>query len=339
MELLLLTLVGLVLLPTLYVAGLHDVPNAIAIPVRTRALTPRLAARMAAAFNALGVLLALPLGLYLFTWFEFPPMEPGLTLAVVFSALLTVLGWSLFTYFRGMPTSVTHALLAALLSGTLVAVIVSDMHFSEILDMPWMSPLLTLLVSPLVAFAASYLLVFLAVRLARGEDPGDVNRVARGLQSVSVGVTSLGIGLQQGQRFAFVLTVALGAAGFTADLIGAAYVAFALLIGAGALHGGWRIGHVLAHRLVAIDPLRGMVATATTSGLLFIGSLGLALPLSTSLTAASAIIGAGSNQRFVTLNWRKLRTIVIFWLSTPLAAGVAAAVLTVCLVPLVQLGS
>lgn len=337
MELLLIILIGVVLLPSLYVAGLHDVPNSIAIPVRTRALTPDIAAGVAAVFNALGVLLALPLGVYLFTWFDFPQMDPGPTLAVILAALITVLGWNLFTYFQGMPTSTTHALLAALLGGSLIAVLAADQGFSNLLALPWLSPLLTLLLSPLAAFGTAYLLVFLAVRIARGDDPSDVNRIARGLQSVSVGVTSLGTGLQQGQRFAFLVMLAMGAAGVAdpAEWMAVVYVVFALLIGAGAWHGGWRIGHVLAHRLVAIDPLRGMVATATTSGLLFFGSLGLALPLSTSLTAASAIIGAGSNQRFATLNWRQLRRIVLFWAATPIVAAASAATLTICLLALV----
>lgn len=333
MELALLVLVVAVLVPTLYVAGLHDVPNSIAIPVRTRALTPRIAVRVAAAFNTLGVLLALPLGLYLYSWFEFPQMDPGLTLAVLLSALLTVLGWNLFTYFQGMPTSTTHALLAALLGGALAAVLVGGASTDDVWGLPWLAPLLTLLLSPLVAFGLAYLLVFLAVRVARGEDPDAVNRVSRGLQSVSVGVTSLGTGLQQGQRFSFVLLVALAAGGVSdpEGWLGLSYVLFALLIGAGAWHGGWRIGHVLAHRLVAIDPLRGMVATTATSGLLFVGSLGLALPLSTSLTAASAIMGAGSNQRFATVNWKQLRRIALYWAATPILSGLVAGTLTAAL--------
>ncbi|TLP74460.1 inorganic phosphate transporter [Nesterenkonia sphaerica] len=336
MEVLLLALIVAIMAPTLYLAGLHDVPNSIAIPVRTRALTPGMAVRAAASFNALGVLLAMPLGLYLFSWFEFPDMEAAMALSVVASALAAIFGWNLFTYFRGMPTSLTHGLLAALLGGTLAAVSIGDVSTQSVWALPWLTPLLTLLISPLVAVGLAYVLVFAAVRIARGEDPHDVNRIARGLQSVSVGVTSLGTGLQQGQRFAFVLLIALGAAGIAdpEGWMGPAYVVFAVLIGAGALHGGWRIGHVLAHRLVVIDPLRGMVATTATSGLLFMGSLGLALPLSTSLTAASAIIGAGSNQRFATVNWRQCRRIALYWAATPVVTGAGAAVLTLALSPL-----
>lgn len=336
-ELLLLIAVGIVLVPTLYVSGFHDVPNAVAIPIRTRAVSPQLAIRMAAAFNAVGVLLALPLGIYLYAWFEFPPLDPGLTLSVVLAALLSVLGWNLVTYFQGMPTSTTHALLSALLGGALVAVTASNTDTSELWALPWLTPMITLLLSPLLAFGLAYLLVFLAVRIASGEDPHDVNRVSRGLQSVTVGVASLGMGLQQGQRFSFVLLLALGAAGLADPeaWMGVILVGIALLIGTGALHGGQRIGHTLAHRLVAIDPLRGMVATATSSGLLFIGSLGLALPLSTSLTATSAIMGAGSNQRFATVNWRQIRKIALYWLATPLVCGLSSVILTTCFTAIV----
>ena len=335
MELLLLALIGVIMAPTVFVAGLHDVPNSIAIPVRTRALTATVATRLAALFNALGVLLALPLGVHLFAWFELPPMDPALVLAVVLSSLLALLGWNLFTYFRGMPTSTTHALLAAFLGGALAAVAVADLAPADILGLPWFTPLMTLLLSPLIAFGVAYLLVFLAVRVARGEDPDEVNSVSRAVQSVCVGVTSLGTGLLQGQRFSFVLLIALFAAGVddATSWMPLAYVVFAILIGAACLTGGWRIGHVLGHRLVAVDPLRGMVSTTVTSGLLFVGSLGL--PLSTSLVAASAIMGAGSNQRFATVNWRQFLRIFAYWAATPLAAGGAAAVFTLALSPLV----
>lgn len=324
--------------PNLYVAGLHDVPNAIAVPVRTRAVTPEIAVRVAAGFNVLGVLLALPLGVYLYNWFDFPQIDPALTLVILLGSMLSLLGWNIFTYFRGMPTSTTHALLAAMLGGSLAAAAVTDVNAEEIWALPWLTPLATLLLSPLVAFGLAYLFVFLAARISRGEDPDDVNRVSRALQSVSLGVTSLGTGLQQGQRFAFVFFVALGAAGI-ADPAGTmvwAYLPFAVLIGLGAWHGGWRIGHMLAHRLVAIDPMRGMVAATSTSGLLFIGSLGMALPLSTSLTAASAIMGAGSNQRFATLNWRQFRRIILYWAATPIIVGVATAALTLAMHPLIM---
>lgn len=330
MELLLLVLVGVVMVPTLYLAGLHDVPNAIAIPVRTRALTARVATRLAAACTAAGVLSSLPVGLYLYSWFDFPSMDLALTLTVVLAALLTVLGWSLHTYFQGMPTSITHALLSGLLGGTVAAAVVSGAEGQEILDLPWLTPILPLLISPLAAFLVAYLLVFLAARVVRGEEAEEINRTSRVAQCVSVGLTSFGTGIQQGQRFLMVGFIVLTAADVPGggQWLGLGAVVCALLIGLGCLNGGWRIGHVLGHRLVAMDPLRGMVSTSTTAGLLVAGSLVAALPLSTSFTAASAIMGAGSNQRFATVNWRQFRRIALYWAATPVVGVIAAAALT-----------
>lgn len=338
METLLLALILAVMLPNLFVAGMHDVPNAIAIPTRTRALTPKVATRLAAAATALGVLMTYPLGGHLYAWLDLPNMEPQLLLAVVLSALISVLGWNLFTYFRGMPTSVTHAILAAVLGGALATMLIGGTDTTEVLSLPWAAPLLTLLVSPLVAFGMAYLLVFLAARLARGADPSAVNETSRTVQSVCAGLTSLGTGLQQGQRFTFILLLALPAAGIEdgESWMPAIYLVSAALIGMGCLTGGWRIGHMLGHRLVTIDPMRGMISTATTSGLLFVGSLALTLPLSTSLTAASSVIGAGSNQRFATVNWPQAIRLLLYWAATPLVAGTAAAVLVLAMSPLLS---
>ncbi|GAA1177651.1 inorganic phosphate transporter [Nesterenkonia xinjiangensis] len=338
MEILLLTLIALVLLPNLFVAGMHDVPNSIAIPTRTRALTPRIATRLAAGANALGVLMTIPLGVHLFSWFEFPQMDPQMILGVVLSALVSLLGWNLYTYFRGMPTSTTHALLAALIGGALASMMLDGTDSTAVLHLPWAAPLATLLLSPLVAFGLAYLLVFLAVRVARGADPDTVNETSRTVQAVCAGLTSLGTGLQQGQRFSFVLLLSLPAAGVSdaASWMPAAYVVFALLIGLGCLTGGWRIGHMLGHRLVTMDPMRGMVSTTTTSALLFAGSLAMALPLSTSLTAASSVIGAGSNQRFATVNWPQAVRLFAYWAVTPLVVGGASAVLVLAISPLLE---
>ncbi|WP_170922623.1 inorganic phosphate transporter [Nesterenkonia sp. PF2B19] len=93
---------------------------------------------------------------------------------------------------------------------------------------------------------------------------------------------------------------------------------------------------MLGHRLVTIDPLRGMVSTTTTSALLFVGSMAMSLPLSTSLTAASSVIGAGSNQRFATVNWPQAIRLFAYWAVTPLAVGAASGVLLLALSPLLE---
>lgn len=339
MEYFLLSLVFLTLLPNLFVAGMHDVSNSIAIPVRTRALTPRIAARLAAFFNALGVLLALPIGAHLYTWFDFPQVPGRLMLSILLSTLISLLAWNIITYLRGVPSSTTHALLAGLLGGGFAAALLTDTTLSDVMELPWLGLLLALIISPLVAFGLGYALVFGSVRMARGEDPDTVNATSRMVQSICVGITSLGTGLQQGQRFMFLTMLGLLSAGVadTTAVLPYLFAGFAVLIGLGCLTGGWRIGHVLGHRLVALDPLRGMVSASTTSGLVLLGSMGLGMPLSTSLTAASATMGAGSNQRFTTVNWRQFLRILTYWLVTPIVTGVGSATLTLAANPLLGL--
>ncbi len=339
MDYLLLSLVFFALLPNLYVAGMHDVANSIAIPVRTRALTPRIAARLAAFFNAAGVLLAMPVGVYLYSWFEFPHVPGSLMLSILLSTLISLLAWNILTYLRGAPSSTTHALLAGLLGGGFAAAVLTDTTLADVLQLPWLGLVLALLLSPLLAFGLAYALVFGFVRMARGEDPDSVNSTSRMVQSICVGITSLGTGLQQGQRFAFVALLGLASAGVqdAAAALPYLFAGFAVLIGMGCLSGGWRIGHILGHRLVALDPLRGMVSASTTSGLVILGSIGLEVPLSTSLTAASATMGAGSNQRFTTVNWRQFLRILSYWVATPVVTGAGAAVLTLAMNPLLGL--
>uniref|UniRef100_UPI000255D556 inorganic phosphate transporter n=1 Tax=Nesterenkonia sp. F TaxID=795955 RepID=UPI000255D556 len=96
-------------------------------------------------------------------------------------------------------------------------------------------------------------------------------------------------------------------------------------------------GHMLGHRLVTMDPLRGMVSTTTTASLLFLGSLTLSLPLSTSMTAASSVIGAGSNQRFATVNWPQGLRLFCYWAATPAATGLIAGLLVLAGSPLLAL--
>ncbi|WP_261624202.1 inorganic phosphate transporter [Nesterenkonia marinintestina] len=336
MEIALLVLVCLCLVPTAFLNGLHDVSNAIAVPVRTRALSATAAARLAAAAHVLGALTVLPLGLSVFAWFDMPDAEAGGILTVLLMALVTVFGWNLYTYLRGMPTSSTHGMLAALLGGIFALSALGLTDGDDTRALPWAAPALTLLISPLVAFGAAYVLVFLCARLARTADPDTVNERSRVIQAATAGVTSFGIGLQQGQRLMFLLMLAFAAAvpDHPHTWSTAVFLVCVVAVGAGALTGGWRIGHFLGHRLVVLDPMRGMVAGVTTSGLLLFGSLAWALPLSTSLTAGSAIAGAGSNQRFATVFWSPALKMVRFWIATPVVTGVTSCLLVLALSPL-----
>ena len=195
---------------------------------------------------------------------------------------------------------------------------------------------LPLLLSPLIAFLLAYLLVFPTTWLMRYASPrrGDAgNRLA---QSVFASAFSLGHGMQDGQRTMAVIVLALVAGGYATDTGIPLWVQLfaGAALAAGTLFGGWRITHTLAYRLVRIDPLRGMSATAVSSGMLFLGALWLHIPLSSTQTMTSAIVGAGANQRFSTVRFIPLREILVTWLATAPATALLGGILFLAISPL-----
>ncbi|MEE1622098.1 anion permease [Zafaria sp. Z1313] len=320
-----------------FLNGFRDISNSVAAAVRTRALTPTIAVVCAAAFAFLGTLLSSTFGTYLVSAVELNVPERSLGLGILLAALVSAGGWGLFCWWRGIPTSSTHAVISGLAGASAASALLGGDGTHGARSMLLFAVLLPLLVTPLVAFAASYLLVLPATWLMRHWSSADVTRVGRGAQSVSAFAVSLGHGLQDGQRTGAMITLALVTAHvlepgtpvpFAAQLTAASFLAL------GALAGGWRITYTLGHRLVNFDPLRGASAQTVSAAMLFVGALVLHLPLSTTQAVTSAIVGAGANQRFETVRWGKVLGVAGYWLAAPVACGTAAAVLFLALHPL-----
>lgn len=333
-----LALLGLVLAAALaygVVNGMRDAPNAIALPVRSRALTPRAALLLAAAMNLLGGLLTG--GLLAAVWRELPPAIPtggqGLVLALV--AVLVTLAWALFAWRRGMPVSMTHTLAAGLMGAGLALSITGHATFEGI----WSPSLVTamllgLVISPVLAFGLSWLLVTPATWAARDAASGTVNHAARMSLAVSGAANALGHGVQAGQRIVFIAALGFTATGRQEDLTWWVPVAAGLSLAIGTLFGGWRIAYTLTERLVRLDPLRSGIASIVSAGLLFVGSFALQLPLSSTHSATAAIVGVGVNQRYTAVRWRNLRAVVWFWLATLVVPAVVALILAAAATPL-----
>mgnify|MGYP003303913415 FL=1 len=318
-----------------FINGFHDVSNSIATSVRTRALTPTVAVVLAAAFNLTGALLSTALALVLADRFiQLPAGTPGL--GILIAGLLAACGWGLWTWFRRMPSSSTHALVGGIVGSGAASTLVGGPNIAESYQVLLQQIILPLLLSPVIAFLLAYLLVFPTTWLMRYSSPrrGDAgNRIA---QSVFTSAFSLGHGMQDGQRTMAVIVLALVAAGYSADAGIPLWVqVFAgTALAAGSLFGGWRISHTLGSRLVRIDPLRGMSATAVSSSMLFMGALWLQIPLSSTQTMTSAIVGAGANQRFSTVRFIPLREILVTWLTTAPATALLGGILFLAISPL-----
>lgn len=319
-----------------FLNGFRDASAAVALSVRTRALTPTIAVLLAGLFNMLGALLSVALtAAFSDRLFTMPPGGNGLI--VLLAALLGACLWGIYLWWRGYPSSSTHALISGLVGASLGSALIGHPPLEGINTTLLTLVVLPLLISPVVAFILGFVAVYPTSWASRNTAPHQVNRRARQLQSVAGAAVAFGHGLQDGQRTTAVVLFALIAAGVTGagEIPVWVPVFTAVLLTAGTLCGGWRISYTLAHRLVRVDPMRGTVAQMIGAGLLFLGAIGLHLPLSTTHTVTAAVAGAGANQRFAGTNsWLALR-IVGAWLATPVVCALLGAVFFLALSPLV----
>lgn len=320
-----------------FLNGFRDASASVALAVRTRALTPTVAVLLAGFFNFIGAGLSAALALAVSrTWVQLPSGESGL--AILMAGLVSAVLWGVYTWWRGIPSSSTHALVGGLAGAAVASVAVGGNAVGGVDTSMLVQVALPLLLSPVLAFAGAYLLVWPAIWAARYTPPHVVNGRSRGAQSVAAGAVAFAHGLQDGQRTSAVLILALLASGLSDGGEMPVWVALftAILLTAGTLAGGWRISYTIGHRLIRMDPLRGSVAQLLSSAMLLVGAIGLHLPLSTTHTVTSAVLGSGSNQRFPATNRRVVIRVLLFWVATPLATAAAAFVLALALSPLAQ---
>ncbi|WP_104116661.1 inorganic phosphate transporter [Arthrobacter sp. B1805] len=318
-----------------FLNGFHDVSNSVATAVRTRALTPTLAVLLAASFNLVGALLSTSLALF-FTdaGIGLPSGPTGL--GILIAALVAACIWGVFTWYRGKPSSSTHALLGGIIGAGAASQVTNGPAMNGAGEALLLQIALPLVLSPVVAYLLAYAAVFPATWLLRHGSPAKVNRGNRMAQSVLAGAFALGHGLQDGQRTMAVILLALVGAGHAtgSDMPLWVQVFAAVLLTAGSLFGGWRITHTLGNRLVHIDPLRGMTAQGVSSAMLFIGAISLHFPLSSTHTMTSAIVGAGANQRFASVQRPRAIRILAVWLGTAPVTALLGAVFFLALSPL-----
>ena len=313
-----------------YTNGFHDAANAIATSVSTRALTPRVALGMAAVGNLAGSFLggkvAATVGKGVVT------LPAGMSgLSVVLAGLFGATVWNLITWRFGIPSSSSHALIGGLVGATLLA---SHGHvlWGGIVD----KVLVPMVVSPVVGLVAGYFVMLLVLWVFRRGNPNSLNRGFRIAQSVSAFAMSLGHGMQDAAKTIGVVAMALFAGGYlgaTAPTPIWVYLMTAAVLALGTYSGGWRIIGTLGRRIIHLDPPHGFAAEATASAVLFTTAQ-LGLPISTTHTITSAIMGVGATKRVSAVRWGVAGNIVIAWVLTFPAAALVAAALYAILHPL-----
>ncbi|MDY6052018.1 MAG: anion permease [Rothia sp. (in: high G+C Gram-positive bacteria)] len=335
MTLTLFTLSCLALIAFTFVTGFHDAPNATAIPVKTRALTPKIALRTSALFNTIGMATTgIMLGSVTTHWLTVPPNQTGLGL--IFTALITAISWSIITWWFRIPSSSTHALIGGLAGAAWAAQTTGLGTFN-----PFSEPLATFIVVPLILapillFLVAWAAVFPFYGLFRRSYPATVNRFSRSVLSLANSLISLVHGIQTGQRVIVIYAVLLLAAGLEAGpatyIVSAVFLA--LVLGLGTLRGSSRIGYTFAHQMVKVDPFRGAVAQSSTALAMVLLQFFLNTPVSSSHLAASAVLGSGVNQRFAAVRYKIVLRIILTWLITMPICFVLSATLFLALSPL-----
>ncbi|MDK1349148.1 inorganic phosphate transporter [Streptomyces sp. 378] len=322
MELTLVVLIIIVGLTFDFTNGFHDAANAIATSISTRALTPRIALGMAAVMNFFGAFLGTEVAETVGSGIVGAPQGVS-GLLLVMSALIGAIGWNVFTWWRGLPTSSSHALIGGLVGAALAAA--ATVHWSGILS----KVLLPMLLSPLVGVALGYVLHAAILWTFRRAAPRPTTRRFRMAQTVSAAGMALGHGLQDAQKTMGVIVLALVTAGWQDDFSVPLWVivAVAAAMAAGTYSGGRRIITTLGRRIVHLDPPRGFAAESAATGVLYTTAFVFEAPISTTQTITASILGAGATRRISAVRWQVARSIFTAWLFTFPGAGLPAAAL------------
>ncbi|MGZ4660782.1 MAG: anion permease [Arthrobacter sp.] len=317
-----------------FLNGFRDASTSVALAVRNRALTPSVGILLAAFFNFVGALLSALLAVAVSrTWISLPAGTDGLSILV--AGLASACAWGILMWWRGIPASSTHALVGGLAGAGLASLVIGGPGVAGVDQSLLFQVVLPLVLSPLVAYSGSFLLVYPATWVARYTQANVVNQRFRRGQAVAAGAVAFGHGLQDGQRVSAVLLLALLAAGYADGGI-PTWVAglSAVMMTAGTLFGGWRISHTIGYKITRIDPLRGSVAQTFSAVMLFVGAIGLHWPLSTTHTVTAGALGAGENQHFSVTNRKLVIRILWLWGLTPLATCARGFVLALALSPI-----
>jgi PiT family inorganic phosphate transporter len=302
--------------------GFHDSANAIATSISTKALTPRVALAMAAVFNVVGALISTKVAKTIGGGIINKPEGGPAGLVVVLAALVGAIVWNLGTWYFGLPSSSSHALIGGLVGAAIVAPS-EAVQWSGVVD----KVVIPMVVSPLIGFALSYLFMLLVLWIFRKVNAVRANRGFRWAQIASAATMSFGHGTQDAQKTMGVIALTLVVSGHLGAKDGIplwVILAAAGAIAAGTYSGGWRIMRTLGRRIFQLTPASGFAAQTVASGVM-LATAQYGLPVSTTHVISSSVMGVGATRRLSAVRWGVAGNIVFAWVLTiPAAAAVAA---------------
>jgi len=305
-----------------FMNGFHDAANSIATVVSTGVLKPQQAVLFAAFFNVVAIAI---FQLHVAATIGKGIVVPGIVdHHVVFGALMGAIAWNFITWWWGIPSSSSHALI-----GGIVGAVVAKAGPDALVGAGIWKTVAFIVISPLLGYLLGSLMMVLVAWICRNTSPLRVDRWFRRLQLVSAGLYSLGHGGNDAQKTIGLIWMLLIAAGMVSVgdkapptwVIVACYIA----IGMGTMFGGWRIVQTMGQRITKLKPVGGFCAETGGAITLFVATA-LGVPVSTTHTITGAIVGVGSVQRASAVRWGVAGTIVWAWIFTIPASAVVAAI-------------
>ncbi|AMQ04855.1 MULTISPECIES: inorganic phosphate transporter [Sporosarcina] len=305
-----------------FINGFHDTANAIATSVSTRALKPRTAIMMAAVMNFVGALAFTGVAKTISKDIVDPFVLENGSL-VILAALISAIAWNLITWYFGIPSSSSHALIGSIAGAAISAAGFGILNYSGFLKI-----LQALLISPFIALAGGFLVMSIFKVTLKNKNLFKANKRIRYMQIGTAALQSFTHGTNDAQKAMGIITMALIAAELqTSDDIQLwVRIAAATAMGIGTSIGGYKIIKTVGGKIMKIRPVNGIAADLSSAMIIF-GATLIHLPVSTTHVISSAIMGVGSAQRVKGVNWGVARTIVTTWIITlPISATIAAIV-------------
>jgi len=313
MDAMFVTMVAVVVLALAFdfINGFHDTANAIATSVSTRALTPRRAIILASVMNLVGALM-----------FEGVAKKVGSGIAdpatlqngelIVIAALISAIAWNLITWWFGIPSSSSHALIGSLAGAVIAAAGLAGLNGGGFIDI-----VKALVFSPIIAFVVGYLVMWLLKRIFAKTSPHRVNKGFRSLQVITAAFQAFSHGTNDAQKAMGIIVFALVSAGYqeTMDVPFWVKVSAAVAMALGTSVGGWKIIKTMGTKIFKIEPINGFAADATSAAVIF-SATEMHFPVSTTHVITSSILGVGSAKRFANVKWSLAGRIIMAWFIT-----------------------
>jgi len=301
-----------------FINGMHDSANSIATIVSTKRLSPRKAVAFGAVLNILGAFA----GTHVAKTIGGGIVDSDIiNLTVVFCAIMGAISWNVFTWYIGIPSSSSHALIGGLMGAATAQSGLSVVHFTQVCE----KVLIPMVVSPVLGIVFGFLIMLGLIWLCYRQVPTKVNRKVRRCQLLSSGLMAFAHGSNDAQKSMGIITLALFTHGHlnNIEVPGWVIISCALCMGLGTMAGGWRIIRTMGSKMFKLRPVHGLAAdTASASVILMASHFGI--PVSTTHIIASSIMGVGSTKGISAVRWGIVGQIVQAWIFTvPICMGLS----------------